>query len=126
MSNPNKSKGTRAETSVVRFLNKKGWCAKRQPLSGNKDRGDIEAVPEYPLTIEVKAGGQTHNPSRKQIEEWITQAKREASNNGTVDWMLIIVRYRRQLKDADVYYGDLEEVGQDPHHCWLDELEDLN
>lgn len=127
MANPNKAKGTRAETSVVRFLERMGWRVKRQPLSGCNDKGDIDVIDDKGDsrgTIEVKAGSQTSNPSRKTIDEWIKQAKVEAINNGTCAWYLVIVRYRRQLKDADVYYGRMKINETKTFHCWLDEIDD--
>lgn len=123
MANKNKAKGTRAETSVVRFLERRGYKAKRQPLSGNKDIGDIEFyLPDgVKNIIEVKSGAQTHNPSRSQLTEWMRQAEEEAINAGCRDhWYLIVVRYRRQLKDADVYaYDDNADMVV---HFWLDEF----
>lgn len=105
MANPSKQKGTRAETKVVRYLKEHGFTARRQALAGSDDMGDIEAyAPETTtkMIIEVKAGKQTAAPSRSQIEEWCKQAKVEAKNAGGHP-VLVIVRYQRQLKDADVY-----------------------
>lgn len=111
MPNKAKAKGTRAETKVVRYLEKHGFTARRQALAGSDDHGDIEAyAPGYdglPIIIEVKAGKQTANPNRKQIDEWCRQAKVEAKNAGSEDAILIVVRYNRLLSDADVWipYG---------------------
>lgn len=125
MANKSKAKGTRAETSVVKFLKQRGYKVKRQPLSGNKDIGDIEfhISGRDRSIIEVKSGKQTHNPSRSQLEEWMRQAEVEAINAGCKNnWYLIVVRYRRQLKDADVYAYD-DDAGMITHF-WLDQFYD--
>ncbi len=108
MANPSKAKGTRAETKVVNFLKAGGLEAKRQPLSGNKDIGDIICrMPGYdklkPFILEVKTGKQTENPSRSQLIEWWNQADVEASN-AKGNPILVVVRYRRKLEDADVWF----------------------
>lgn len=104
MANPSKQKGTRAETNVVRFLNNHGVEAARKALAGSFDKGDIElTLPSgVKRTLEVKAGKQTNNPSRTQLEEWLRQARVEEQNSGTL-CALCIVRYNRKLKDADVF-----------------------
>lgn len=128
MANPSKAKGTRAETAVVRFLAAHGWSAKRKALTGSKDHGDIEALAPKglaPVTIEVKAGKQTANPSRSQIDDWLMQSWIEAINSGEKLAVLVIVRYRRQLKDADVYIQYHDGDGFFTRsHCFLDEYVD--
>lgn len=107
MANPSKKKGTAAETKVVNYLNEKGLAAKRQPLSGNKDKGDILVEANYPAPciLEVKAGQQTSNPSRSQMEEWLRQAGVEEENAG-MPCFLVVVRYRRRIEDAEVWSAD--------------------
>lgn len=105
MANPSKQKGTRAETKVVRYLEDHGFVARRQALAGSNDPGDIEAYAPNSsdkIIIEVKTGKQTVAPSRNQIEEWCKQAQVEAEHSQGCP-VLIIVRYHRALKDADVY-----------------------
>lgn len=120
MANPSKQKGTRAETKVVRYLQSCGFAARRQALAGSDDQGDIKAeapdMPERSFIIEVKAGKQTAAPNRTQIEEWCRQAMVEADNAGG-DPVLIVVRYHRDIKDADVYipYSNEERM-----HMYLD------
>lgn len=119
MANPNKAKGTRAETSVVNFLNEEdGVHAQRRALSGSNDCGDVEVVVDNGLhfALEVKTGKQTANPSRTQLEEWLRQAKVESENSG-LPCHLVVVRYRRKLCDADVY-----SVGIPRQHWYLDEF----
>lgn len=106
MANPSKSKGTRAETNVVKYLESHGFAARRLALAGSADPGDIEAYPPDKKTkviIEVKAGEQTKAPNRSQIEEWCRQAKVEGDNSDADIAVLIVVRHNRALKDADVY-----------------------
>lgn len=109
MANPSKAKGTRAETKVVRYLEAHGFTARRQALAGSDDQGDIEAYApgsDIKLIIEVKTGKQTAAPNRTQIVEWCRQAKVEATNAEGFP-VLVVVRYRRELKDADVYIPGL-------------------
>lgn len=117
--NRGKKIGTRGETRVVQYLNENGIEAERRALSGSADKGDIIVRPEGsdPFAIEVKSGKQTANPSRMQIEEWLRQAKAEADNSD-MSCLLCIVRYRRSIADADVYW----QVGKMRKHFWLSEL----
>lgn len=120
MANPNKQKGTGAETRVVRYLESNGFTARRQALAGSEDQGDIEAyAPDSnrKMIIEVKAGKQTAAPNRSQIEKWCKQAVTEKENAGAESCVLVVVRYHRALKDADVWVPY-------PHsrvHWYLDE-----
>lgn len=108
MSNPSKQKGTKAETTVVRYLNAHGVAAKRKALTGNQDQGDIDAKTVYgDMVLEVKAGQQTANPSRSQLTEWLRQARVEG-DNAKADAALVIVRYRRQIKDAEVWFETMD------------------
>lgn len=108
MSNPSKQKGTKAETNVVRYLNAHGVTAKRKALTGNQDQGDIDAKTVYgDMVLEVKAGQQTANPSRSQLTEWLRQARVEG-DNAKADAALVIVRYRRQIKDAEVWFETMD------------------
>lgn len=133
MANPSKEKGTKAETKVVRFLNERDWDARRQPLSGNKDKGDILATPLFDAQyqqyiIEVKAGKQCSNPTRKNLEEWMRQAEVEARNAfpgmGVAEnkWILVVVRYNRKIEDADVY---VKNGIRNIEHCWLDQINSM-
>ena len=106
MGNKNKAKGTRAETSVVKFLASEGIQAKRKALTGSKDCGDIEVIGLAGLPVcilEVKAGKQTENPNRSQMTDWLMQAATEEANSG-LPCILVVVRYRRAIKDADVLF----------------------
>lgn len=121
MANPSKKKGTAAETKVLKYFESKGMAVRRLPLSGNKDKGDLEidGIDGSTYTVEVKTGKMTENPSRSQLEDWIGQAIEESKNAQTSDWILVIARYRRKLDDADVWY--CSEEG-DICHLYLDQI----
>lgn len=110
MANASKAKGTRAETAVVRYLNDKGIQAERRALHGNADQGDVKAIAASgrEWTLEIKAGKQTANPSRADLEEWLRQARAEGINAGCLA-ALVVVRYRRKLDDADVYIPSYDD-----------------
>lgn len=113
MANPSKAKGTRAETNVKLYLNSRGIYAERKPLAGSADEGDLCVIlPDgTEVTAEVKAGKQTQNYPRSRIEDWKRQTLVESDNSGCPMSMLVIVRYKRRLSDAEVWL---------PNHQWLD------
>lgn len=103
MANLSKQKGTRAETAVVKYLQSLGIEAERRALSGSEDKGDIKVqLPYHELTLEIKAGKQTSNPSRTQVEEWLHQMRAEGAHADCL-CALVIVRYNRKLTSAEVY-----------------------
>jgi hypothetical protein len=121
MANPSKQKGTRAETRVVRYLEEHGFVARRQALAGSNDPGDIEVyAPDKmdKMIFEVKGGKQTAAPNRSQINEWLRQTHVEAKNSNAKGF-LCIVRWHRNLCDADVYWQP--EGGKVRWHMYLDE-----
>lgn len=68
-----KSKGTAAETAIVRFLIEHGFpYAERRCTSGANDRGDIGGIVGW--VIEVK------NCSKMALAAWIDEAELEARN----------------------------------------------
>ena len=70
-----KSRGTRAETAVVRALRAEGFVhAERRALHGNQDRGDIAGIPG--LVIEVK------NHARLALAEWVAEMETERDRDG--------------------------------------------
>ena len=101
MSSKAKVIGTRAETKVCKYLESRGIMATRQALSGSHDRGDIK-IHEPNIIIEVKAGQQTIEPSRKLMNEWLRQTVVEGDNAGC-DSVLCIVKYRKAIEDAEVW-----------------------
>lgn len=104
MANPSKAIGTRAETKVARYLTGQGLPTERKALAGSADQGDLRMLsPDgTEVTLEVKAGKQTGNYRRSQLKEWQQQAVVEGRNSKT-QCVLVIVRYRRGLVDAEVW-----------------------
>jgi Holliday junction resolvase len=104
MSNPSKSKGTRAETRVARYMNERGVKTTRRALAGNADEGDlrVELKDGTELTLEVKAGTQTANYGRTLFTKWQEQTIVEGNNSGCHP-VLVIVRHRRPLANAEVW-----------------------
>ena len=128
MSSKSKGIGTRAETAVCKMGRSYGYGIRRKALAGNKDEGDVELfdAPRLaePITMEIKAGKQTANPNRTQMEKWLEQARKEQANSGQI-CVLCVVRYNRKLKDADVYLQfddehDPTRLGKE--HMYLDEF----
>lgn len=111
MANPSKKKGTAAETKVVKYLKDHGIEAKRKPLAGNKDEGDIQMIEQcygQSVTLEVKTGKMTQNYNRSQFKEWMRQAVVEGENADQPS-LLVIVRYNRKIEDAEVWMQGLDD-----------------
>lgn len=103
MANPSKAKGTAAETRVVKYLRSFGIQAERKALSGAEDQGDLKVVADrVEYTFEVKAGKQTINPTRKQMDEWIRQTIVEGKNSKRMA-ILVVARHGKGPKDYDVW-----------------------
>lgn len=129
MANRSKAKGTRAETKVVRYLESRGFGARRKALAGSNDEGDVELfdAPRLycPITIEVKGGKQTANPNRTQLTEWLRQAvvEKENAHSKQEGAYLIVVRYNRKIEDADVWIQYTDGDGYETRsHMYLDEF----
>ena len=95
MSNPSKSKGTLAETALVKYLHALGVDdAKRQPLSGNKDIGDVLSH-NGSVVWEVKnysGPASVGQPSQGQLYKWIEQTEVERDNAGVPMGALVVKR----------------------------------
>ena len=105
MANPSKAKGTAAETRIVNYLKAAGLEAIRQPLSGNKDIGDIRvtAVP-FDIVLEVKAGKQTRTVSRSTLESWLEQARQEGLTFNNQAGLLVIAEHGANIADYKVWH----------------------
>lgn len=114
MTNPSKKKGTRAEVELLKVLEKiPGVIARRQPLNGKKDLGDLVVIKDnIHFVIEVKAGKQTAAPGRIQFKDWCKQSIAEKINYSRtlkpdepnlVVPVLIIRQYRARLQDCPVF-----------------------
>lgn len=66
-----RAKGTSFETSVVRYLQAAGIPARRKPLAGNKDEGDIDCGA---WALEAK------NCRTYSLAQWVAEADAEAIN----------------------------------------------
>lgn len=110
MPNPSKKKGTVAETKVKNYFNDHGLRCERKSLAGSADEGDLRlCMPDgVEVTVEVKTGKQTQNYPRSRLEEWKRQTLVESRNSGCQS-MLVIVRYRRNFSDSEVWL---------PNHQW--------
>lgn len=111
MSNPSKAIGTRAETKVARHLSAHGLPTERKALAGSADKGDLRmTLPSgEEVTVEVKAGEQTRSCPRYKIERWKEQTLEEGRNSGCRP-VLVVVKYRRQFKDTEVWI---------PNELWM-------
>jgi hypothetical protein len=80
MPNRAKAKGTSFETAVVNWLQARGVAARRLPLSGARDVGDIEVWDReselQPWHLEAK------NCRTYAFGEWVAEADAEAKNAG--------------------------------------------
>lgn len=105
-----KAIGTRAETKVKRYFNDHGIQCERKALAGSADEGDLRLfIPDGPeVTVEVKAGKQTANYNRTQLDEWKMQTLVE-SFNSNCPAVLILVRYRRSFEDSEVWIPNIPE-----------------
>ncbi|MEU6647708.1 hypothetical protein ABZ863_35025 [Saccharomonospora sp. NPDC046836] len=90
-----KSKGTAAETAVVRFLRAVGFAqAERRTLSGAQDRGDIAGLPG--VVIEVK------NCQRQELGAWVAEAELERDNDGAS--LGVVWHKRRGTTDPGAWF----------------------
>lgn len=96
--------GTAAESAVRNWLVDNGWpTARRQPLYGNKDQGDIIVCEQPKVLAECKAGAQAENASAALIDEWLAQTATERANAGALLGVLIVRRHRRPVPLWDAW-----------------------
>lgn len=69
-----KQKGTSWETAIVNYLKDVGIQARRTPLTGALDTGDIELVEHPNIIIEAK------NVKKMSLAAWVEQGETEATN----------------------------------------------
>ena len=94
MTNPRKDAGTRAESSVVRWLHAHGYPdARRQVLAGSKDKGDLW------VTLGVIAEVKTRNtaaglgqPGEAELAKWMAETEAERVNAKAAHAVLIVKR----------------------------------
>jgi Holliday junction resolvase len=78
-----KAKGTAAETALVKYLRDRGFNARRNPLMGKADRGDI-AIEGMDIVIEVK------NQKALSIPEWLRELDAEKINAESRNGILVV------------------------------------
>lgn len=105
MSNPQKAKGTRWETAVVRFLRDAGIYAYKPRQEGWKDVGDIHAPP---FTLQAKDWKDVLGALREGTDG----ARVQRVNAGLPFGAAVIKRARRPVEDAYVVIrlGDLPDL----------------
>jgi Holliday junction resolvase len=91
-----KQKGTAAETAVLRYLQDKEIMARRLPLTGSKDQGDILISGTDNFTLEVK------NHKEMRLAEWVDEAITERDNAGT-DFGVVVHKRLRKGNPKDWY-----------------------
>lgn len=84
MSNPNKEKGTRWESAVVRYLRSKGFDVWRMAQTGSQDQGDIGGLPH--VAFEVR------NRSKISLAENVDDADSRARAKGSAYGVTVIKR----------------------------------
>ena len=95
MSNPNKQKGTAAETAVVRYLQANGFpYAERRALHGTAYKGDITGC--GPLVFEVK------NHKQFDLSGWMNELMRE-TDNAQADYGVLVIKRRGHVDAANWY-----------------------
>lgn len=89
-----KQKGTAWETALVNWFTAQGIEARRLPLTGNKDRGDVE-VPAWGINIEAK------NCRAISLAQWVAEADVETAN---ADRPVVVVAKRVGRTDPGEAY----------------------
>ena len=93
MANTSKSKGTAAESALVRYMRANGYPgADRQPLRGNRDAGDILLCPGIVIEVKAHKSAGTGQPGHAQLAEWMAQAEAERVNAGAALCPLVVKR----------------------------------
>lgn len=79
--NKPKAKGTAHESAIVRWLTERGFHARRVPLAGNQDQGDVHlwAGDGSLVVIEAKC-----TPNRLDIPGALRELDREIENAGAM------------------------------------------
>ena len=102
MSNPSKRKGTSKESAARQWLQDNGFpSCRRNPLTGNRDQGDLTVCDSPRIIAEVKY--RDKGPSLKVIADWLEQTDTEAVHAGAVLGVLIVARKYRNPRDWDAY-----------------------
>jgi hypothetical protein len=93
--NRSKARGTAFETAVVDFLRAHGFpYAERRALRGNKDCGDVSGIVGWVLELK--------NHREMDLGTWMTEAQKEAINDGSYRHAVIHKRRGKNVRDAYV------------------------
>jgi hypothetical protein len=97
VTNPNKAKGTRWETAIVKALSafwrgRHGLKPYRPAQSGPKDTGDIHGL--SPFVIQAK------DDRAFRISEWLDAAVKQAHHAGEPFGVVVVKRPRRPVGEA--------------------------
>jgi len=93
MANPNKSKGTAAETAVVKFAWQQGFGeCERIALAGALDQGDVVLLRQPKIILEVKSGKSAQTASLGQVSAWLDETQRERDNAHARHGLLVVQR----------------------------------
>ena len=102
MTNPQKTKGSSYERSIVQYLRECGFRVDRTRAGWTDDRGDVHGITSpanQPFTIECK------NHTRLNLAGWIGELYTEIDNAGGVAGVL--VHKKRGTTDAADQYATL-------------------
>lgn len=100
MANPTKSLGTKHETDIVNWFQRRGWkWAHRRTQKGSADEGDICLSERIPFTIEGKNSRRT--TERAAIGSWLRELEDEVTHVG--DDAGAVIHKRRGTTDVGEY-----------------------
>ena len=109
MSNPNKQKGTRAESEAVQYAREQVVPAYRPAQAGAKDTGDIHGFDN--ITVQVKAW----KDLTSALREGVKGAQVQAKNAGVEYGVALIKKPRANVRDwyAVMTYEDFVRLYQE-------------
>ena len=111
MTNPSRATGTRAESLVTRWLRANGFPdARRQPLTGSADHGDILVCTRPTVILEVKSGMAAETASRGRIGAWLAKTETERVNARADVAALVQHRRGRSVTDWTVWLPSADWV----------------
>lgn len=117
MSHPNKRKGSKFETDLVRAIRDAGFSCERLHVSGAQDEGDLVVqIASTPYVIEAKAERQMDLAG--YVAEAATEANHYRAHRGLtrVRYAAVVKRRNRSIMDAYVVMPLREWLEQIDHH----------
>lgn len=119
--NRSKSRGTYAETAVVRAARTRGFpWADRSALHGRLDIGDVNLCPG--VILEVKGGDMARHASDLDIERWLHETAIERKNANAAVGLLVVQRQHVGAVNAHRWHvwARLEWIAELGPHMPLD------